>query len=58
MVDLNGAATGGGCYDVISNWLTNLAVDPVSVPPGDIGHAFDNNQVIGKSWHVSVDSKL
>lgn len=58
MVDLNGAATGGGQYDTISNWLTDLASLPVIPPDGDVGHAFDNNQKVGKTWHVAVENKV
>ena len=58
IIDLNGAATGGGQSDMISNWLTNLASLPVYAPDGDVGHAFDNNQKVGKTWHVAVDGKV
>ena len=43
IIDLNGAATGGGQYKTISNWLTNLASSPVYASNGDVGHVFDNN---------------
>ena len=58
VIDLNGASTGGGQYDTISNWLVDLASSPVIAPDGDLGHAFDNNQKIGKTWHVEFDSKV
>ena len=58
IIDLNGAATGGGQYKTISNWLTNLASSPVYASNGDVGHVFDNNQKVGKTWHVAVDSKV
>ena len=57
-IDLNGASTGGGQYDTISNWLVDLASSPVIPPEGDLGHAFDNNQRIGKTWHIEVDRKV
>ena len=31
---------------------------PVYAPDGDVGHAFDNNQKVGKTWHVAVDGKV
>ena len=58
IIDLNGAATGGRQYDTMSNWLTNLASSPVYAPDRDVSHAFDNNQKVGKIWHVAVDSKV
>ena len=56
IVDLLRVSTGGGCYDAIKDWLTNLASKPVHVPEADLGHAFDNNQKIGRPWSVSVDN--
>ena len=38
--------------------MTNLASSPVYAPDGDVGHAFNNNQKVGKTWHVPVDSKV
>ena len=57
-IDLNGASTGSGQYDTNSNWLVDLASSPVIPPEGDLGHAFDNNQRIAKTWHIEVDSKV
>ena len=37
IIDLNGAATGGGQYNTMSNWLTNLASSPVYASNGDVG---------------------
>ena len=58
VIHLNGISTGGGQYDTISNWLVDLASSPVIPPEGDLGHAFDNNQRIEKTWHIEVDSKV
>ena len=58
IIDLNEASTGGGQYDTISNLLVGLASSPVIPPEGDLGHAFDNNQRIAKTWHIEVDSKV
>ena len=56
--NLNGASTWGGQYHTISNWLVDLARSPVIPPEGDLCHPFDNNQTLGKTWHIDVDSKL
>ena len=58
IIDLNGAATRGGQYDTITNCLTKLASSPVYAPDCDVGHAFDNNQKVGKTWYAAVDSKV
>ena len=58
IIDLNGASTGGGQYDTISNLLVDLASSPVIPPKGDLGQTFDNNQKIGKKWHIEVNSNL
>ena len=58
IVDMNGTITGGGQYDNISNWLSNLSSSPVEPLKGDVEYAFDNIQKIGKTWHVSVDNKV
>ena len=36
VVDLIGAATGGGAYDTIVSWLKDQSGDPVSCPDGDM----------------------
>ena len=41
---------------MITNWLMNLASSPVYAPDDDAGHAFNNNQKVGKTWHGAVDS--
>ena len=55
---MNRTGAGGGQYDTISNWLSNLSSSPAEPPKGDVDHAFDNNQKIGKTWHVSVNNKV
>ena len=48
-IDLNGASTGGGQHNTISNWLVDLASSQLFPPVGDLGHAFDNKQIFGKT---------
>ena len=57
-VIMNRIGAGGGQYDTISNWLSNLSSSPAEPPKGDVDHAFDNNKKIGKTWHVSVNNKV
>ena len=57
-IDLNGASTGGGQYNTISNWLVDLASSQLFPPVGDLGHGFDNKQIFGKTWHIEVDRKV
>ena len=57
-IDLNGASTGGGQYNTISNWLVDLASSQLFPSVGDLGHAFDNKQIFGKTWHIEVDRKV
>ena len=42
-IDLNGASTGGGYYDTISNWFVDQASSPIIPLKGHLGHAFENN---------------
>ena len=56
IADLIGTTTGGGCYVTIKDWLSNLAAKPPQVSEKDVGHAFDNNQKVGKAWRVSVNN--
>lgn len=57
-INLNGAFTGSGQYDMNITWLVDLASSQVIPSKGYSGYAFDNNQRIGKTWHIEVDSKV
>ena len=58
-VDIS-AHMGSGSYDSITNWLMNQRGNrgAIKSPDGDIGVAFDNAQVLKKTWYISVDSKM
>lgn len=57
IVDLIGTTSGGGCYDTIKNWLNDLGGKAIQLTnEWDLGHAFDNNQKVGKPWRVSVNN--
>ena len=58
VVDLIGAATGGGDYDTIGASLKSQSSEPVACPDGDVGNAFDNNQKVGKAWAVQINSEV
>ena len=47
-----------GGYTYIRNWMKTQAEEVVPIPSGDLVFAFDNDQVIGKTYHVRPDTKL
>jgi 7-cyano-7-deazaguanine synthase in queuosine biosynthesis len=47
-----------GSYDSIRGWLDRGAEKPLTPPTGDLVVAFDNDQVLGKSWRVHVSNKM
>ncbi|XP_063971571.1 uncharacterized protein LOC135159708 [Lytechinus pictus] len=47
-----------GSHTYILNWLKEQAAKPLDTPSGDILVGFDNDQVIGKSYHVRTDNKV
>ena len=58
IIELNGAGTGGGQYQSVVSWLKDQSTEELPCPAGDIGHVFDNNQVIGKTWSVRPNNKV
>ena len=53
-VDCDGCIAPSGKYTSITSWmLEQAAAGAPSAPEGDLGVAFDNNQVLGKRWQVS-----
>lgn len=51
------AAGGGGSYETVRQWLNNRAVDELPPVKGDVIVAFDNDQVIGKTYHARAENK-
>ena len=51
---------GGGSYDTILQWLVDQGslTGPIQCLDGDIGVAFDNMQVLKKTYSISVNSKM
>ena len=47
-----------GSYWTVRNWLKGLSMDELPKPIGDCLVAFDNDQVIGKSYNVRVNNKV
>ena len=58
-VDLS-TPLGGGSYDTILKWLVGQGAitGPIKCPDGNIGVAFDNIQVLKKTYAISVNSKM
>lgn len=56
--NLKGASSASGHYQTQRDWLTEQASTPLPPVSGDIVCAFDNDQVIGKHWHVRANQKL
>ncbi|KAJ8048815.1 hypothetical protein HOLleu_01285 [Holothuria leucospilota] len=53
-----GLTSPGGSYWTVRNWLKGLSMDPLPTPTGDCLVAFDNDQVIGKSYNVRENNKV
>ncbi|KAJ8030711.1 hypothetical protein HOLleu_27195 [Holothuria leucospilota] len=53
-----GLTSPGGSYWTVRNWLKGLSMDPLPTPRGDCLVAFDNDQVIGKSYNVRENNKV
>lgn len=56
--NINGLCSPAGSYWTIKNWLENQACNEMPAPVGDLIYAFDNDQVIGKIYHVRANKKL
>ena len=52
--ELNGKLGPCGGYTTITNWLTSQRTKPVAFPVFDSQVAFDNDQVVGRSWQVCM----
>ena len=55
--DLNGKLGPCDSYKTIANWLTSQSTSPVAFPVFDSQVAFDNDQVVGRSWQVRTNNK-
>ena len=51
---LNGKLGPCSGYTTITNWLTSQSTKPVAFPVFDSQVAFDNDQVVGRSWQVCM----
>ena len=50
--------TPGGSYKTINGFLSNEAADPILMSSGNMRCAFDNNQIIGKTYMIKGDNKV
>ena len=57
-IHLNGKTGPAGSYNTVSNWLVSQSTKELDFPQSDCMVAFDNDQVVGKSWRVSTDNKV
>ena len=57
-INLNGKTGPAGSYKTVSNWLVSQSTKELDLPQSDCMVAFDNDQVVGKSWRVSIDNKV
>ena len=57
VVNVFGASTPAPQYSTIRDWLANQATSPPEFPSGDVVVAFDNDQVVGKTYTIKVNSK-
>ena len=58
VLNITGSSIPGGKYNVICNWLSQQAGTPLTCPLGDIVVAFDNEQIVGKTWSIKPDNKI
>ncbi|KAJ8017459.1 hypothetical protein HOLleu_45119 [Holothuria leucospilota] len=56
--NMGGLSAPSGSYWTIRQWLDGQASQPMPSPQGDCICAFDNDQVIGKTYHVRANQKL
>ena len=57
-INLNAKTGPAGSYKTVSNWLVSQSTKELDFPQSDCMVAFDNDQVVGNSWHVSTDDKV
>ena len=58
ITNINGKLGPAGTYYTIQNWLGDESHNPLPFPSGDCIVAFDNDQVVGKSWHIKTNNKV
>ena len=51
--DMNGLVGPFGSYPTVSNWLASQSTQPIPFSLSDCQLAFDNDQVVGKSWQIT-----
>ena len=57
-INLNGKTGPAGSFKTVSNWLVSQSTKALDFHQSDCMVAFDNDQVVGKSWRVSIDNKV
>ena len=57
-INLNGETGPAGSYKTVSNWLVSQSTKELDFLQSECMVAFDNDQVVGKSWRVSTDNEV
>ena len=52
---LNGSFKPSGAHTYLTNWLNEAASQPPTFPDGTVHVVFDNEQVVGKRYHVDAE---
>ena len=52
-IDMNGLVRPSASHPTVSNWLASQSTQPIPFPLSDCQLAFDNDQVVGKSWQIT-----
>ena len=56
VVRLNSSTSPAGSYTFVSNWLTENAKNEIVFPESTVRVVFDNEQVVGKRYGISIDN--
>ena len=52
---LNSKSKPYGLHTYITSWLNKLVANEIEFPPGAVQTVFDNEQVVGKRYHVKAN---
>jgi len=56
LIKLNSKISPAGSYTFLKNWFNDNAREEISFPSGTVRVVFDNEQVVGKRYTVSLDN--
>jgi hypothetical protein len=58
LLNMNSKLYPGGSYSTVTNWLSSQSVRSPVYPQHDCIVAFDNDQIVGKTWNVRANNKV